>query len=52
MKNNEILTSIKEILNSLTPQILDACNKELSECLPELEKIWMLVSEMTKEDLS
>ncbi len=51
-ENTTISVQIMEILNSLTPQILDTCANELSECLPELEKIWLIVSEMTKDELS
>ena len=41
-----------EILDILTSRIIDSCKNNVEEALPELEKIWQLVSSMSLDDFS
>ncbi|MFW9903359.1 MAG: hypothetical protein ACFFFH_03425 [Candidatus Thorarchaeota archaeon] len=43
---------MKENLNTLIHQINDGALKNFSEILPELEKIWNTISNMSKEEIS
>ncbi|UCE14192.1 MAG: hypothetical protein JSV04_03195 [Candidatus Heimdallarchaeota archaeon] len=53
-KQEEVIISKQttEILDSLTSRIIDACKSNVIEALPELEKIWQLISNMSLDDLS
>jgi len=48
----EIIENMKGNLNSLVNQINDEYVKSVFEILPELEKLWDLISEMSKNELS
>ncbi len=48
----EISEQVNEILETLTHQIVIESSKTISEYIPELEKIWSSISEMTKDELS
>lgn len=47
-----ISLQMKEILDTLTHQIILASRENSSEWLPELEKIWLTISEISKDELS
>ncbi|MFX0123679.1 MAG: hypothetical protein ACFFAE_08560 [Candidatus Hodarchaeota archaeon] len=51
-ETNEISEQMEKVLDSLTHQIVNGSMNKISERLPELEKIWLLISEMSKDELS
>ncbi|UCG00725.1 MAG: hypothetical protein JSW11_14035 [Candidatus Heimdallarchaeota archaeon] len=50
-KTTEMSDHMKEILDSLAQKIIDGNVKNISEILPELEKIWVKISEMSKDEI-